>query len=79
FIRTGKYDPVSAKDQIEQFFKYMNNAEKYDITFANIKVQAMQFTRGIVGAPKLRGLISSTKNNEEIVSVFRKFYDEIKE
>jgi nifR3 family TIM-barrel protein len=77
FVRTGKYAPVSPKDQIEQFFKYMNNAEKYDITFANIKVQAMQFTRGITGAPKLRGLISSTKNNEDIVNVFKKFYEEL--
>ncbi|HYD03624.1 MAG TPA: tRNA dihydrouridine synthase DusB [Alphaproteobacteria bacterium] len=77
FVRTGEYKPVAQKEQIEQFFKYIDNAQKYEINFASIKVQAMQFTHGVVGAPKLRGLISSTKNNEEIIDVFRKFYEEL--
>lgn len=51
------------------FEKYIKLAEKYNLEFKQIKLQAIQFTKGIKGSAKLRQKISKTKGVEEIKEI----------
>ncbi|MBU1974094.1 MAG: tRNA dihydrouridine synthase DusB, partial [Nanoarchaeota archaeon] len=56
YLKTGKYKEISAKTKIKYFFKYLKYAEKYQsIRPANIRMQAMNFSKGCRGGKKLRG------------------------
>ena len=48
------------------FKDYLNLAEKYKLSFQQIKFQAINFTKGIQGASKIRGLLSSAKKFEDL-------------
>ena len=64
-LKDKKYE-ISDKEKISSFFEYEKLAEKYSLKFADIKRQAMNFTKCIIGSAKLRDKISRTKNIEEI-------------
>ncbi len=51
YVRKGTYEK---KDGIEQFFAYLELAEKYTIDFFTIKNHAVNFTKGMKGGAKLR-------------------------
>jgi hypothetical protein len=40
--------------------------EKYNIRFANIKQQAIRFTKGTVGGGQLRNRLSVAKNTDDL-------------
>lgn len=67
YMKTGEYE---RKDGTEQFNEYLDNAEKYDISFIDIKAHAMQFTKGVKGGKSLRQMISETKHIDELMSIF---------
>jgi len=53
--------------QFEKSFKdYLKLAKKYNLPFRQIKLQAMNFTKGITGSAKLRDKIAKIKNIEEL-------------
>ena len=58
---TGKI----SKDKIN-FKDYLKLAEKYKLSFQQIKFQAINFTKGIQGASKIRALLSSAKKLEDL-------------
>ena len=60
YLETGKYDK---KDKIEQFKEYLVLAFKHNISFSQIKSQAISFTKGIVMGGNLRKEISSAKSS----------------
>lgn len=76
YVETGKYDPVSDRERIEAFFRYLEYTALYPtIRFANIKMQAMNFTRGMVGGKEVRERLRTVKNEGElrdVLSVLRK-------
>jgi tRNA-dihydrouridine synthase B len=51
------------------FKDYLKLAEKYNISFKQIKFQAMNFTKGMEGATKLRAKLIRVKSVEEIGKV----------
>jgi nifR3 family TIM-barrel protein len=73
YLETGKYDIIKKQIQIGQFYKYLEYAKIYNISPADIKIQAMQFSRGINGAVKLRNKISTVKNVDEMRKLFEEF------
>ncbi|HLD98371.1 MAG TPA: tRNA dihydrouridine synthase DusB [Candidatus Nanoarchaeia archaeon] len=68
YLETGKYDK---KDKIEQFEEYLVLAFKHNISFSQIKSQAISFTKGIVMGGNLRKEISSAKSIEEIKDILK--------
>jgi len=55
YLKTNSYHEYSFKDRLNSFFDYLHLTAKYKIKFANIKSQAMRYTKGIKGGSKCRG------------------------
>lgn len=66
YLKTGKYNQ---KNKIEQFFEYLELAEKYNISFSNIKNHAISFTKGIQGGANLRSELSKCKSVRELEAI----------
>ncbi|RMW38851.1 MAG: tRNA dihydrouridine synthase DusB [Nitrosopumilus sp.] len=74
YLKTGSYKEYSFKDRLDSFFDYLHLTNQYKIKFANIKSQAMRFTKGLKGGSKLRSKITFSKNLEELEKVMREAY-----
>ncbi|MFB5606598.1 MAG: tRNA-dihydrouridine synthase, partial [Candidatus Nitrosomaritimum yanchengensis] len=74
FLKTGTYQEYSFRDKLDSFFEYIQLSKNYKIKFANIKGQAMRFTKGISGGAKVRSKITFTKNIEELERVMTEAY-----
>lgn len=53
-------------EKLITFKDYLKLAEKYKLSFQQIKFQAINFTKGIQGASKIRALLSSTRKMGDI-------------
>lgn len=74
YLKTGSYKEYSFKDRLDSFFDYLHITNQYKIKFANIKSQAMRFTKGLKGGSKLRSKITFSKNLEDLEKVMREAY-----
>jgi nifR3 family TIM-barrel protein len=74
YLKTGTYKIYSFKDRLDSFFEYLHLTEQYKIKFANIKGQAMRFTKGMEGGSKLRSKITFTKNVFELEKIMKNAY-----
>lgn len=71
FLKEGAYKETTINEKINSLHKYLKYTETYPtIRFAQIRTQAMQFTKGMEGGAELRMKIGKTKNLEEIKEVF---------
>ena len=66
FLEDGTYKQYSLTDRLEAFVTYLELTEKYNIRFANIKQQAIRFTKGTVGGGQLRNRLSAAKNTDDL-------------
>ncbi len=74
YLKTNSYKEYSFKDRLDSFFDYLHITSKYKIKFANIKGQAMRFTKGMKGGSKLRSKITISKNIEELEKIMNDTY-----
>ena len=74
YLKTASYKEYSFKDRLESFFDYLHLTTNYKIKFANIKSQAMRFTKGMKGGSTLRSKITFTKNIEELEKIMNDAY-----
>ena len=74
YLKTNSYKEYSFKDRLDSFFDYLHITSKYKIKFANIKGQAMRFTKGMKGGSKLRSKITFSKNIEELEKIMNDAY-----
>ena len=75
YLATGKYDLVSDTERIQAFFRYLEYTKQYPtIKFANIRMQAMNFTRGMVGGKLVRMKIKMVKDTEELKDVLKEVF-----
>ena len=74
YLKTNSYNEYSFKDRLDSFFDYLHLTNQYNIKFANIKGQAMRFTKGMRGGSKLRSQITITKNIEELEKIMNHAY-----
>ena len=65
YLKTNSYKEYSFKDKLDSFFDYLHLTSQYKIKFANIKSQAMRFTKGMNGGSKLRSKITLSSNIED--------------
>ena len=66
FLEDGTYKQYSLTDRLEAFVTYLELTEKYNIRFANIKQQAIRFTKGTVGGGQLRNRLSAAKTTDDL-------------
>ena len=66
YLEYGEYKHYSLGDRLQAFVDYVELTTKYNIRFANIKQQAIRFTKGTVGGAQLRNRLSTAKNTEEL-------------
>lgn len=71
YLKTGIYTSYSFEDRLAAFFEYLEMSRDFDIKFANIKNQAIRFTKGMAGGTKLRSKITLTKNITELKTVMQ--------
>ena len=74
YLKTNSYKEYSFKDRLDSFFEYLHLTNQYKIKFANIKSQAMRFTKGMKGGSKLRFKITLSKNIEELEKIMNDAY-----
>jgi nifR3 family TIM-barrel protein len=74
FLKTNSYKEYSFKDRLDSFFDYLHLTNQYKIKFANIKGQAMRFTKGMKGGSKIRSKITLSKNIEELEKIMNDAY-----
>lgn len=75
YLKTGSYKEYSFQDRLDSFFDYLHLTNQYKIKFANIKGQAMRFTKGMRGGSKLRSKITFSKNIEELEKIMTDAYN----
>lgn len=71
YLRTGSYREYTFEDRLNAFFEYLGLAAKYKIRFANLKGQAMRFTKGMRNGAALRSRISRSAEVAQLVDVLR--------
>lgn len=74
YLKTDSYNEYSFMDRLDSFFDYLHLTNHYKIKFANIKGQAMRFTRGMKGGSKLRSKITFSKNIKELEKIMNDAY-----
>jgi len=74
FLRTGSYRKYSFRDRLDSFFDYLHLTVGYRIKFANIKGQAMRFTKGMKGGSNIRSKITLSKNISELEKIMAVAY-----
>jgi len=80
YLKTGKYKQITPKDRIKYFLRYLSYSKKYKtIKFSSIRMQTMNFTKGIQGSKELRGKIIKIKTLKELELLIKKFYNQVKQ
>jgi len=74
YLKTNSYQEYSFNDRLDSFFDYLHLTSNYKIKFANIKSQAMRFTKGIKDGSKLRSEITFSKNIQELEKIMKNAY-----
>ena len=74
YLKTGTYKQYGLNERLDSFFEYLHLSENYKIKFANIKGQAMRFTKGLRGGSKLRSQITFTKDIQSLEKVMKNAY-----
>ncbi|MEM4637535.1 MAG: tRNA dihydrouridine synthase DusB [Candidatus Woesearchaeota archaeon] len=72
YFEYGRYRKLSNNEKIAYFFKYLDYAKDFNISYARIKEHAMDYTKGMMGGAELRRKITMTKNINELITVFDK-------
>lgn len=69
YFKSGTYKKYSQKDKAKMFCKYLKYAESYKIKFANIRQQAMRFTKGLTNGAQFRSKIMVAKTTDDLKSI----------
>ena len=74
YLKTNSFTQYSFRDRLDSFFDYLHLTNYYKIKFANIKSQAMRFTKGMKNGSKLRFKITFSKNIGELEKIMHDAY-----
>ena len=73
YLEIGTYQKVTFEERMHCFFRYLEYTKNYPtIQFANIKMQAMHFTKGKERGKELRMQIGKVQNIDELRSILQK-------
>ncbi len=71
YLKTGKYKDITTEERIKSFFRYLEYSKKWGIKFANIRMQAMHFTRGIKRGKELREKVGKAEDIGELRKILK--------
>ena len=74
YLKTNSYKEYSFTDRLDSFFEYLHLTSKFKIKFANIKGQAMRFTKGMKGGSKIRSKITFSRNIDDLEKIMKDAY-----
>ncbi|MFH1276317.1 MAG: tRNA dihydrouridine synthase DusB [Candidatus Woesearchaeota archaeon] len=77
YLKMGNYPKLKVKAKLNLFFKYLNHAQNNNIKPSQIRINAMNFSKGCKDARRLRGNLLGKNTVEEIRAVVQKFYDSL--
>ena len=77
YLEKGTYRTVSDKGRLTTFFKYLEYSKMYNIKLANIRMQAMNFSKGCKGSKELRGKLLKVKSIKEIKELVEEFKNKL--
>lgn len=69
YFNDGTYKKLNEKERISYFFKYLEYAKDYSISYARIKDHAMWYTKGVIGGAALRRQIVLSKSVVELRNI----------
>lgn len=69
YLDTGSYSEYTLEDRLDAFSEYLRIAAKYRIRFANIKGQAMRFTKGLRNGAAVRSRITHSEGIDQLADV----------
>ncbi len=69
YLDTGSYSAYTLEDRLDAFFEYLRIAANYRIRFANIKGQAMRFTKGLRNGATMRSRITQSEGIDQLADV----------
>lgn len=69
YLKSGMYKKYTQKNKTDLFCKYLDYASQYKIKFANIRQQAMRFTKGLRGGTLFRSEIMNAKTTDDLKSI----------
>lgn len=69
YFDNGTYKKLTEQERVLYFFKYLEYAKDYNISYARIKDHAIDYTKGITGGAGIRRQIVLSKNVEELKKV----------
>jgi nifR3 family TIM-barrel protein len=68
YMKTGTYRS-SLENRREQFRAYIKSAKKYKTDFPKIRAHAIQLTKGVLDAAKMRVQVGSCQNIKELIKI----------
>ena len=69
YLEYGKYKKYEINAKLDAFVQYIDATSNYNIRFANIKQQAIRFTKGLVGGSVLRKRLSLANSIDELTEL----------
>jgi len=69
YLDTGSYSAYTLEDRLDAFSEYLRIAAKYRIRFANLKGQAMRFTKGLRNGAAVRSRITCSEGIDQLADV----------
>jgi len=77
YLKTGEYlEPLSKEEQVNDFFNYVSLLNKCNmLDYANIKLHAKWFTKGINGGKLVRTRINAADNIDMIMEIMGEIID----
>ncbi len=74
FIEMGHYEEISFEERMNYFFHYLEYSKQFTISFENIKMHAMHFTKGSQGGARVREALLHVQDVKELRLLLEKAY-----
>lgn len=79
YFKFGKYKEITPLKRVDFCLKYFEYSKRFkNIKFSSMRMQAMNFTKGIPGSKALRGKIINTTDKSDLERLIKEFRSELK-
>jgi len=79
YFKFGKYKEITPLKRVDFCLKYFEYSKRFkNIKFSSMRMQAMNFTKGLNGSKELRGKIINTTDKSDLERLIKEFRSELK-
>lgn len=79
YFKFGKYKEITPSKKVDFCLKYFEYSKRFkNIKFSSMRMQAMNFTKGLNGSKELRGKIINTTDKSDLERLIKEFRSELK-